>query len=240
MTIAIRHLVVGFAAAAIAFFAHATASFAFTDAQLTKGFQKTVFGAEYSSFGWQSNMVKKFTKPVRVYIDNRSKIDRRSQVRRFVRSLPRSIRGLDIAIVDSPTKANYRIYIVDKAQYRKTVRKDVYGKRAMSVPGRCLVRVVSGPRGIKRSDAVIVADDGDFLFKRCLVEEVLQGLGPVNDNPGLTHSVFNDTSRHDSFTKHDRYILNMLYNPKIKAGMREEDVQSVLPAVIRDARRQVR
>ena len=240
MTNAIRHFVTGVAAAGIAFFAQVTPGSAFTDAQLTKGFQKTVFGAEYSSFGWQSNMVKKYTKPVRVYIDNRSTIDRRSQVKRFVRSLPQSIRGLDVAIVDSPAKANYRIYIVDKARYKETVRKDVYRVRAMSVPGRCLVRVISGPSGIKRSDAVIVANDGDFLFKRCLVEEVLQGLGPVNDNSGLTDSVFNDTSRHVSFTKHDRYILNMLYNPKIKAGMSEEDVQTVLPAVIRDARRQVR
>ncbi len=233
-------MVAGVAAAGIAFFATAQPSFAFTDAQLTKGFQKTVFGAEYSSFGWQSNMVKKYTKPVRVYIDNRSKIDRRAEVRRFVRSLPRSIRGLNVAIVNSPAKANYRIYIVDKAQYNETVRKDIYGKGSMRVPGRCLVRVVSGPRGIKRSDAVIVADDGDFLFKRCLVEEVLQGLGPVNDNSGLSQSVFNDTSQHVSFTKHDRYILNMLYNPKIKAGMSEKDVRTVLPAVIRDARRQVR
>ncbi len=240
MTNAIRHLVIGFAAAGIAFFATAQPSFAFTDAQLTKGFQKTVFGAEYSSFGWQSNMVKKYTKPVRVYIDNRSRIDRRAQVRRFVRSLPRSIRGLNVAIVSSPAKANYRIYIVDKARYKETVRNDVYGMGNMRVPGRCLVRVVSGPGGIKRSDAVIVADDGDFLFKRCLVEEVLQGLGPVNDNPGLVHSVFNDTSRHVSFTKHDRYILNMLYTPNIKAGMSEQDVRTVLPAVIRDARRQVR
>jgi hypothetical protein len=237
---AIRQLAAGLALAGAAIFALVTPGLAFTDAQLTKGFQKTVFGAEYSSFGWQSNMVKKYTKPVRVYIDNRSKIDRRSQVRRFVRSLPRSIRGLDIAIVNSPAKANYRIYIVDKARYKETVRKDVYGKRVMSVPGRCLVRVVSGPGGIKRSDAVIVADDGTFLFKRCLVEEVLQGLGPVNDNSGLTHSVFNDTSKHVNFTKHDRYILNMLYNPKIKAGMSEREVRSVLPAVIRDARRQVR
>ena len=240
MTNAIRHLVVGLAVAGIVSLAQAETSLAFTDAQLAKGFQKTVFGAEYSSFGWQSNMVKKYTKPVRFYIDNRSKTDRRSQVSRFVRSLPRSIRGLNVAIVDSPAKANYRIYIVDKAQYKKTVRKDVYRVRAMSVPGRCLVRVISGPGGIKRSDAVIVANDGDFLFKRCLVEEVLQGLGPVNDNSGLTHSVFNDTSQHVRFTKHDRYILNMLYNPKIKAGMSEKDVQTVLPAVIRDARRQVR
>ena len=102
MTTALRHLAVGLALAGVAFFVQAAPSFAFTDAQLTKGFQKTVFGAEYSSFGWQSNMVKKYTKPVRVYIDNRSKIDRRSQVRRFVRSLPRSIRGLDVGIVNSP------------------------------------------------------------------------------------------------------------------------------------------
>lgn len=237
---AMRQLVAGFAGAALALVAQATPGLAFTDAQLTKGFQKTVFGAEYSSFGWQSNLVKKFTKPVRVYIDNRSKADRRGEVRRFVRSLPRSIHGLDIAIVGSPAKANYRIYVVDRAQYAETVRKDVYGRPAMRVPGRCLVRVVSGPGGIKRSDAVIVADDGNYLFKRCLVEEVLQGLGPVNDNAGLRHSVFNDTSRHATFTKHDRYILNMLYNPKIKPGMSKEDVRTVLPAVIRDARRQVR
>jgi hypothetical protein len=237
---AIRQLAAGLALAGAAIFALVTPSLAFTDAQLTKGFQKTVFGAEYSSFGWQSNMVKKYTKPVRVYIDNRSKIDRRAQVRRFVHSLPRSIRGLKVAIVSSPAKANYRIYIVDKAQYKDTVRKDIYGRASMQVPGRCLVRVVSGTSGIKRSDAVIVADDGKFLFKRCLVEEVLQGLGPVNDNPGLTHSVFNDTSRHISFTSYDRHILNMLYNPKIKAGMSKREVQNVLPAVIRDARRQVR
>ncbi len=240
MASVLRHLGIGLFSAGVAVFANAAPGQAFTDVQLANGFQKTVFGAEYSSFGWQSNMVKKFTKPVRVYIDNRSKIDRRAEVRRFVRSLPRSIRGLDIAIVNSPAKANYRIYIVDKAQYKETVRKDIYGRVSMQVPGRCLVRVVSGPSGIKRSDAVIVADDGKFLFKRCLVEEVLQGLGPVNDNPELPHSVFNDTSRHVSFTSYDRHILNMLYNPKIKAGMSKREVQSVLPSVIRDARRQVR
>ena len=239
MKAALRHLFIRFLTAGMAALAPAAPGLAFTDAQLAKGFEKTVFGAEYSSFGWQSNLVKKYTKPVRIYIDNRSRIDRTAEVRRFVRSLPRSIRGLDVRIVGSPARANYRIYVVDKAKYKETVRRDVYGKPAMRVPGRCLVRVVSGPDGIQRSDAVIVADDGEFLFRRCLVEEVLQGLGPLNDDPGLPDSVFNDTSRHVSFTKHDRYILNMLYNPKIKAGMSERDVRNVLPAVIRDARRQL-
>ena len=52
-------------------------------------------------------------------------------------------------------------------------------------PGRCVVRVVSGPGGIARADAVIVADEGETLFRRCLIEEVLQGLGPLNDDARL-------------------------------------------------------
>ena len=72
------------------------------------------------------------------------------------------------------------------------------------------------------------------------MEEILQGLGPVNDNPSLVHSVFNDTSKHARFTKHDQYILNMLYDDRIKAGMNQREVGEVLPEVIRDARRRVR
>ena len=61
--------------------------------------------------------------------------------------------------------------------------REVYRRPTSSfAPGKCLVRVVSTSAGIIRSDAVIVADEGDFLFRRCTVEEVLQGLGPVNDD----------------------------------------------------------
>ena len=108
------------------------------------------------------------------------------------------------------------------------------------MPGRCLVRVVSSSSGIRRSDAVIVSDEGEFLFRRCLVEEVLQGLGPVNDNADLKNSVFNDTSQHTRFTKHDRYILNMLYDKRVRSGMNQREVGKVLPAVLRDVRRRVR
>ena len=103
-----------------------------------------------------------------------------------------------------------------------------------------LVRVVSGRKGIKRSAAVIVSDEGEFLFKRCLVEELLQGLGPMNDDEQLTHSVFNDSSRHSRFTVFDQIILNMLYDPRIKPGMSMQQTRPILPLVARDARRRVR
>lgn len=212
----------------------------FSDEELINGFNSTVFGAEYASWGFHTRIVKKFVKPVRVYIDNRSKRDRRRAVARFVRSLPRKIKGIDIAIVSDRRKANYTIYVVDRSAYKTVIRDEIYQRRSMNVPGRCLVRVVSSSSGIRRSDAVIVSDEGEFLFRRCLVEEVLQGLGPVNDNADLKNSVFNDTSQHTRFTKHDRYILNMLYDKRVRSGMNQREVGKVLPAVLRDVRRRVR
>ena len=65
---------------------------------------------------------------------------------------------------------------------------------------------------------MIVADEGDFLFRRCMVEEVLQGLGPVNDDRTLSQSVFNDRSPHSTFTSFDRHLVNMLYDPRVAPG----------------------
>lgn len=210
---------------------------AFTDAELLDGFARTVFGSEYPSWGWQSRMVKKFAVPVRLYVDDRSTARRGADVLSFARSLPALIEGLQVTPVGSPAEANYRIYVVDRDDYQGVVSREVYGRPSSSfAPGRCLVRVVSDRRGILRSDAVIVADEGDFLFRRCLVEEILQGLGPVNDDESLGDSVFNDRSRHSSFTLFDRYLLNMLYHPLIRPGMGKSEALRVLSSVIADVR----
>jgi hypothetical protein len=211
---------------------------AFTDAELIDGFNRTVFGSEFPSWGSQSFRVKKYTQPVRFYVDDRVEPSRRAVVARFLRSLPQRIRGLNVALVDDPRAANFRVFIVDRADYRSVVAGEVYGRPGSSfAPGRCVVRVLSGRRGIERSYAVIVADEGEFLFRRCLVEEVLQGLGPVNDDATLAESVFNDRSRHSTFTDFDRFILNMLYDPRIRHEMTRAQADRVLPAVLADIRR---
>jgi len=74
----------------------ATPGRAFTDAELINGFNRTVFGSEYQRFGWQSRVVKKFTKPVRLFVDDRSTARRRGEVETFVSlgtSLPPAYRA---------------------------------------------------------------------------------------------------------------------------------------------------
>jgi len=228
-------------AAIILFLLATTPGRAFTDAELIDGFNRTVFGSEYQTLGWQSHLVKKFTGPVRVLVDDRSSKRRGGEVADFVRSLPGLIENLDISLVAAPEDANYRIFVVDRAAYRDVVAREVYGRASTNfAPGKCLVRVVSAGWGIARSDAVIVADEGEFLFHRCMVEETLQGLGPVNDDRSLMLSVFNDISLQSVFTSFDRQILNMLYHPLIEAGMTKAEAQRVLPTVARDVNSRLR
>jgi len=212
----------------------------FTTEELLSGFEKTVFGLEYRSWSWRPYQVKKFMRPVQFYIHSLSSRDRTPTVHRFIREIGNRVGGLTTAIAADPSNANFEVYVVDRAQYEQVVKRDIYKSDRARVPGRCLVRVVSGRNGIKRSAAVIVSDEGEFLFKRCLVEELLQGLGPMNDDEALVHSVFNDSSRHSRFTVFDQIIMNMLYDPRIRPGMSRRQTQDILPLVVRDARRRVR
>ncbi len=215
----------------------APAARAASDAEIIRGFNLTVFGAEYSPFGLQSNYVRKFNGTVRFYIDNRAKRNRTGEIRAFIQSLNGLVGGLSTQVVSSPQRANFIVYVVDRKDYVATVRSDVYGRSTASTPGKCLVRSVFSTSGIKRSDAVVVSDEGEALFNRCKTEEILQGLGPLNEHPSLTESMFNDRTRHTSFTRFDRLILNMLYDRRIKNGDTLQSVQELLPAVLRDAKR---
>jgi hypothetical protein len=212
---------------------------AYTDEQLAHGFYKTVFGVEHGSRRY-GRMVKKYAGPVRFSVINRSAVDRRAAVRGFIADLPSKVRGLKTALVSDPARADFTVIVVDRASYVKTVRADVLGSHVGRVPGSCLVKVDMGADGIARSTAVVVSDEGESLFRRCMTEEILQGLGPMNDDRSLADSVFNDATDHDRFMPFDRAILSMLYHPAVRHGMSQAEVREVLPQVIADIRRRLR
>ncbi|WP_237154415.1 DUF2927 domain-containing protein [Oryzibacter oryziterrae] len=212
---------------------------AFTDAQLIAGFRKTVFGAEFGSAQYE-RIVKKFAGPVRMRVVDYSGTNRHRQISAFVASLHSKVDGLDIRIVNSKARANFTLYVVDRASYLATVQSNVLGLHSGAAPGQCLVRLVPSASSIGSSTAVIVADEGESEFRRCMVEEILQGLGPMNDNSSLTYSVFNDSSKHADFMPFDRAIVSMLYDRRIRPGMNVREAEAVLPDVIADVRKRIR
>jgi hypothetical protein len=48
--------------------------------------------------------------------------------------------------------------------------------------------------------------------------------------------MFNDNVSMGFFDVYDQYILNVLYDPRIKAGMTVAEVKAVLPEVLADVR----
>lgn len=217
----------------------AAPALALTDEEVKRGFNLTVFGSEISPLGIQSRYIHKFRDEVKFRIHDLSSTKRTRAVTRFINSLEKQIAGLKVRIVKDGERANFNIYIVNRSNYKKTVREKVEKRSNAKVPGKCLVKSRFSRAGMIRSDAVIVSDEGEALFKRCLIEEILQGLGPLNENISLHKSVFNDTSKHTRFTDFDRLILNMLYDNRIKNGAGPRSVSKVLDEVLSDTKRRL-
>jgi hypothetical protein len=210
----------------------------YSDGALAKGFMATVFGLEHGSSG--AGIVKKWHRPVRFRIENESATDRSRVVAKFIGQLSSRLPGIDARLARPGEEANFVVHVVDRSGYAERVRTVAYGGTHGRVPGRCMVKVDFGRRGIDRSDAFIVADEGDGLFQRCMIEEILQGLGPMNDSAALEDSVFNDTSRHTRLMAFDRAVVAMLYDSRVRHGMSRSEVEAIMPDLVARVRRTVR
>nr|WP_217434037.1 DUF2927 domain-containing protein [Leisingera sp. ANG59] len=102
----------------------------------------------------------------------------------------------------------------------------------------CLV-VAGGPQSdplsYTRGVALIRAEHPDLVRKSCVHEEVAQGLGLRNDSPRARPSIFNDDDEFALLTSFDEKLLQMLYDPRLKAGMSLEEARPIIRILAREA-----
>lgn len=215
----------------------------FSDSELIRGFVLTVFGAEVESARNRAttSVVKKFVGPVRYRLVSTAERDWRGTVRAFLSSLSDSVLNLTLVETPSTGEADLVIYLVDRVDYAATIRRTVWPgvDTAFLEDNACSAVLAARPTGIERANIYLVADEGFASLSHCLVEEVAQSLGPANDSDLLPDSIFNDDSRLNVFALFDWFILNMLYDSRVRPGMTEAQVLPVLPSVIRDVRARV-
>ena len=215
---------------------------AFSDAELIRGFLGTVFGAEVMRGNQDPSSyttVKKYAGPVKVFIVNKAERNESRQVVEFLRILNQTVSGLSIRAVSQEDQANMTVFLVDRAYYRKTIRDTLPDNFDSSFLRSNDCSAVTGGRqgrGLERAFVYIVANEGRRRFRHCMIEEITQSLGPVNDDVKLSHSIYNDNSDVQGFSVFDWFILSMLYDRRVKNGMTVDEVLPVLPAVIQTAR----
>jgi DUF2927 family protein len=215
----------------------------FTDSEIVEGFLKTAFGAEYHLAG-RVDRIRKYGTPVRVFADG-NRVDRKAQLAKVVADIAARIQHIDIAVTDRSEAANVTVKLVRDRDLYPTITTLYGSERAREIRTSLDPQCLSGFRKnenyeIEHSDVILTVDNGDFIFLDCAYEELLQSLGPINDTSSVPWTMFNDNVSMGFFDVYDQYILNVLYDPRIKAGMTVEEVKAALPEVLADVRVWVR
>lgn len=214
----------------------------FTDAEIAEGFLKTAFGAEYHLAG-RVDRIRKYNVPVRVFADGGK--HRKAQLAGVVADIGARVAHLDIAMAARSEDANVVVKLVRDRDLNRTIAAYYGSERAREIKASLDPQCLSGFRKnenyeIEHSDVILTTDNGDFVFLDCAYEELLQSLGPINDTNAVPWTMFNDKVSMGFFDVFDQYILNLLYHPRIKAGMTIEEVKAVLPEALADVRVWVR
>src|SRR4051812_18354736 len=212
----------------------------FTDDEIVDGFMRTAFGAEYHLAG-RVDRIRKYEAPVRVFADGANRADRKAQLARIVGDIASRVQHLDIAMVESGEEANVVVKLVRDRDLYRTMSAFYGSERAREMKSSLDPQCLSGFRKnekyqIEHSDVILTVDNGDFIFFDCAYEELLQSLGPINDTSTIPWTMFNDSVQMGYFDVYDQYILNILYDPRIRAGMSVAEVRAVLPEVLADVR----
>jgi Protein of unknown function (DUF2927) len=215
----------------------------FSDSEILEGFFKTAFGAEYHLAG-RVDRIRKYDAPVRVFADG-TRADRKAQLGKIVADIGARVRHLDIAMASNNDEANVLVKLVRDRDLYRTITSFYGSERAREIRSSLDPQCLSGFRKnekfeIEHSDVILTVDNGDFIFFDCAYEELLQSLGPINDTSSVPWTMFNDNVSMGYFDVYDQYILNLLYDPRIKAGMTVQEVKEVLPDVLADVRAWVR
>lgn len=151
-----------------------------------------------------------------------------SEVMQREKRVPKNIREI---------KINLPLFIIPRARLPESVEKNTNGAfkaadvRRIMAASHCHGRIRHGKKGISFAYIAIAGEvptqtqygktrvDPKLFAKACVVEELTQVLGLINDSDALEFSIFNDKSRAIDLTEPDRWMLRMLYDPRIRPGM---------------------
>jgi hypothetical protein len=212
----------------------------FTNEEIKDGFFKIAFSAELQ-VGAAADRIRKFDEPVRIYIENKALPDRSSEIAGIVADIGARIDHLDIAITNDRKAANFLVMLVADREMDKTIHSRYGADRARqierSLDPQCLSGIGKDEQfRIRRAEAILPVDAGDFTFYDCAYEELLQALGAINDDQSVPWTMFNDDVQMGFFDVYDQYLLNILYDPRIRPGMTKGEVDGLMPGILEAAR----
>ena len=208
----------------------------FSDDEIKDGFFKTAFRAELQ-FDRRIERIRKFDEPVRVFVVNRGAPDRRAEIATIITDIHAHVDHLDVALTDDRQAANFVVTLVQSRDFARTIRAHYGPDKAQQIQQSLHPQCLSGigkdrSFRIRRAEVILPVDAGEFAFYDCAYEELLQALGVINDDNSVPWTMFNDNVQMGYFDVYDQYLLNILYDPRVRPGMTKAELDKLLPEVL--------
>ena len=220
---------------------------------LATNFLRIAFYEEYSGGGTVTQSapitLTRWQAPVRVALHFGASVspDRQSADRAKVASyLARlaQLTGHDIGLSD--TNPNFFVTIANVNERRALgpkIRTALPQLSASQIAGvtnldrstYCLVwtQSDSATAHYERAFVYIPSEHPDLMRLACIHEELAQGLGLPNDSGLNRPSIFNDDEEFALLTRQDEWMLRILYDPALRAGMTEAEARPIVQSLAR-------
>lgn len=168
----------------------------------------------------------------------------RAEVHSFSERLAR-LTGHDIAV--TPGSGNFTVLFLSEDERRRIGNRlqnivpgipsvDIESIQSLPPQNYCTVFAYSLGSSPLYSDAVAIirAELPPRLRSSCIHEELAQGMGLANDSPEAIPSIFNDDEEFALLTRHDELLLRILYDPRLRPGMTEEEATPIVRKIARE------
>lgn len=134
-----------------------------------------------------------------------------------------NITRLIIQPAQNPQHANVRIFFTAEQEANQVVSREISPAAMRHMQQSICLGHIRYNHAAEITQATIVIPvqraQSHGKLASCVIEELTQMLGLINDSEAVHPTVFNDTSHNDMLTGLDYLLLKLLYAPEIKTGM---------------------
>ena len=142
------------------------------------------------------------------------------------------IAGLPVEFVPHREQANVRVFFASDREFSEVVTREMSATAAQQVDHSVCLGQIRFNRwaAITRGTVVIPVEralaEGKLI--PCVVEEMTQMLGLINDSQHVYPTVFSDVTDDEQLTGLDYVLLKLLYSPQLRSGMTYKQAAPVI------------
>ncbi|MBI2335155.1 MAG: DUF2927 domain-containing protein [Deltaproteobacteria bacterium] len=182
-------------------------------------FLTTALGSEY---GNKNPMIKKWNQNLRIVVKGNPKAEDLQTLRQVVGDLNSLVQPIQLQF--SSDRPNVTIYFVPVSQFKSYLKEYVPGNMGFAYI------LWDGAYNIYEATVLISTEKITQLERNHLIrEELTQSLGLLNDSFIYPDSIFYQKwTQVQTYAPIDRKVIQILYDPKIKPGMKRQKARKVL------------